>query len=307
MILRGLTTATPTWNGSSRAVRYLDASATRAALPMADAIRAMSDAFTRDREIPQRQQLGASLFMPGRVGTTTGIKVVSTEPGSPSGIVVVFAANGTPLGFVDGPTLTALRTGAVAGLATDLLADPNATTLAMLGAGAMAPDQIAAVRAVRPIDEVLIWSRNYATATELADRLGATPASAANEAVTAADVITTATPARVPLFDHAALRENVHINAVGAFTPEMVEVPAQTVLDSYVVVDDFDSASHEAGDLIQAGRLPDIDLTELLENGPLHNAGRTLFKSVGIASQDIAAARIALENAERLGIGINLE
>jgi len=273
---------------------------------MHDAIRAMRDAFTPDREIPHRQQLGASLFMPGRVGSTSGIKVVSTEPGSPSGIVVVFAQDGAPLGFVDGPTLTALRTGAVAGLATDLLSDPSASTLAMLGAGAMAPDQISAIRAVRPIDTLLIWSRNFTTATALAERMGGTPVRSANDAVAAANVITTATPAHAPLFDHAALPESVHINAVGAFTPEMAEIPTQTVKDAYVVVDDYDAASHEAGDLIQAGRVPDIDLTGLLELDSPARSGRTLFKSVGIASQDIAAARLALANAERLGIGVEL-
>ena len=296
----------PTWKSSTKPVRYLDAPATRSALSMQDAIDSMRDAFTRDRYIPQRQQLGASLFMPGRVGDTSGIKVVSTEPGSPSGIVVVFGQDGAPLGFVDGPTLTALRTGAVAGLATDLLAGPSVSTLAMLGAGAMAPDQIAAIRAVRPIDQVLIWSRNFTTAATLADTVGATPIRAANDAVAAADVITTATPAHAPLFDHAALPHNVHINAVGAFAPEMVEIPPQTVTDSYVVVDDYDAALHEAGDLIQAGRLPDMDLTDLLELGVPDHSGLTLFKSVGIASQDIAAARVALENAERNGMGVEL-
>ena len=273
---------------------------------MQDAIRAMRDAFTADREVPQRQQLGSSLFMPGRVGITSGIKVVSTEPGRPSGIVVVFAHDGTPLGFVDGPTLTALRTGAVAGLATDLLADPSASRLAMLGSGAMAPDQIAAVREVRPIDEVLVWSRDFTTAATLAESMGATPVRSANDAVAAAHVITTATPARIPLFDHAALPQSVHINAVGAFSPEMVEIPSRTVRGAYVVVDDYDAASHEAGDLLQAGRVPDIDLTALLEIGRPIRSGHTLFKSVGIASQDIAAARLALENAERLNLGVNL-
>lgn len=287
-------------------MRYLDAAATRSALSMGSAIGAMRDAFVRDRETPQRQQLGVSLFMPGRVGNITGIKVVSTVPGDPSGIVLVFGQDGSPLGLVDGPTLTALRTGAVSGLATDLLADPHASTLAMLGAGAMAPDQIAAIRTVRPIEEVLIWSRNLATASALADALGGTPVPVANDAVASADVITTATPARAPLFDHAMLAERVHINAVGAFSPEMAEIPPRTVTESYVVVDDYDAASHEAGDLLQAGRHPDTDLTQLLEHGVPEHSGRTLFKSVGIASQDVAAARTALENAERLGLGVKL-
>jgi ornithine cyclodeaminase len=266
----------------------------------------MRDAFSEDREVPQRQQLGSSLFMPGRVGSISGIKVVSTEPGNPSGIVVLFAQDGAPLGFVDGPTLTALRTGAVSGLATDLLADPSASTLAMLGSGAMATDQIAAIREVRPIDEVLIWSRSFASAVALAERVGAIPVREANDAVAAADVITTATPALVPLFDHAALPQNVHINAVGAYSPSMVEIPAKTVVGAYVVVDDYEAASHEAGDLLQAGRTPDVDLTTLLEMEGLTHSGHTLFKSVGIASQDIAAARLALENAEQFGIGVEL-
>jgi ornithine cyclodeaminase/alanine dehydrogenase-like protein (mu-crystallin family) len=287
-------------------MRYLDAQATRSAISMQDAIGAMRDAFTADREVSQRQQLGSSLFMSGRVGTTSGIKVVSTEPGNPLGIVVVFSQDGTPLGFVDGPTLTAIRTGAVAGLATDLLADPSASTLAILGSGAMAPDQIAAIAEVRPIDNVLVWSRNFATAATLADRLGATPVRTANDAVAVADVITTATPALTPLFDHTALPDSVHINALGAFTPEMAEIPKETVTDAYVVVDDYEAASHEAGDLLQAGRVPDTDLTTLLEIGRQTHAGHTLFKSVGIASQDIAAARVALENAERLGLGVEL-
>lgn len=287
-------------------MRYLNAAATRKALSMHDAVDAMRDAFMRDRDTPHRQQLGGSLFMPGRVGDVTGIKVVSTEPGSPSGIAVVFAQDGSPLGFVDGPTLTGLRTGAVSGLATDLLADAHASTLAMLGAGAMAPDQIEAIRTVRPIDEVLIWSRDFATAASLADALGATPVRMTNDAVAAADVIATATPAHIPLFDHASLAERVHINAVGAFTPEMAEIPAETVRDSYVVVDDYHAASQEAGDLLQAGRTPDSDLTELLETGAPEHSGRTLFKSVGIASQDIAAARVALANAERQDIGLEL-
>jgi ornithine cyclodeaminase/alanine dehydrogenase-like protein (mu-crystallin family) len=287
-------------------MRYLDATATRSALSMEDAIDAMHAAFVEDREIPQRQQLGTSMFMPGRVGNTSGIKVVSTVPGSPSGIVVVFTDDGTPLGFVDGPILTAIRTGAVAGLATEILADPQASTLAMLGAGAMAPDQIAAIRAVRPIDTVLIWSRNFTTAVALSEKVGATPVRSANDAISAADVISTATPARVPLFHHSALPEGVHINAVGAYTPEMAEIPRQTVTDAYVVVDDYEAALHEAGDLIQAGRVPDIDLTELLELEVPARSGRTLFKSVGLASQDIAAARLALENAERLGLGVKL-
>ena len=128
----------------------LSAEQTRAALPTLVAIEAMRAAFGDDREVPVRHVLGGSAFMSGRVGDITGVKVVSVVPGNPAGLVAVFAADGSPIGIVDGPTVTAIRTGAASGLATDLLASPSASTLAMLGAGAMAFDQVVAVRAVRP-------------------------------------------------------------------------------------------------------------------------------------------------------------
>lgn len=287
-------------------MRYLDAQATRTCLPMADAISAMRQAFVRDRQIPQRQLLGSSMFMPGRVGAVSGIKVVSITPGNPVGIVVVFDEVGSPVGFVDGPTLTAVRTGAVAGLATDLLAPPDASTLAMLGSGAMASDQIAAVRAVRPIDTVVVWSRDITKAEHVAGRAGGVATDDVASAVGEADIVSTATPSSEPLFSSSMLREKVHINAVGAFTPTMAEIPADFVREAFVVVDDYVAAAAEAGDLLQADRRPDIDLTDLLESNPPVHRPRTFFKSVGIASQDIAAAAQALSTAERLGLGISM-
>ena len=134
---------------------YLDAAATRAALSMAAAIDSMEVAFGDDREVPLRTLLGGSLFMPGRAGPDSGVKVVSVVPGNPVGIVAVFGADGSPVGLVDGPALTAIRTGAGAGLATRLFSRSEARVLAMLGAGAMAFDQIEAVRTVRAIERVL--------------------------------------------------------------------------------------------------------------------------------------------------------
>jgi ornithine cyclodeaminase len=284
-------------------MRYLDAAAVRAALSMDAAIGAMRAAFGPDRETPQRVLVGASLFMPGRVGAESGIKVVSTVPGNPAGIVVVFGGDGAPLGLVDGPTLTAIRTGAGCGLATDLLAPAEASTMAMLGAGAMAADQVAAVRAVRPIDRVLVWSRTTANAEELAERIGGQAVADAHEAVAAADVITTATPARSPLFSAGSVRPGVHVNAVGAYTPEMVELPAELLQRSFVVVDEREAAAVEAGDLLQAGVEPDADMTELLAGLRAPLGATTVFKSVGISSQDVAAAVAALTAAEAEGLG----
>ena len=273
------------------------------------AIEAMKVGLGDDREVPLRTLLGGSMFMPGRAGAETGIKVVSIVPGNPAGIVAVFDADGSAIGIVDGPTLTSIRTGAAAGLATSLLSRPDAKVMAMLGAGAMAADQVAAVAAVRGLEEIRVWSRRPERARELAKRLAevglpATPYSKADEAVHGADVISSATPAKTPLFGDDAVGAGTHINAVGAFTPEMCEIPAQTVNRSYPVVDDLEAAAAEAGDLIQAGREPVATIADVLAGRhPQIGEDVTLFKSVGIASQDIAAGAAALASAQAMGIG----
>jgi alanine dehydrogenase len=287
---------------------YLGAEATRAALPMAAAIEAMEIAFGDDREVPLRSLLGGSLFMPGRAGGDSGVKVVSVVPGNPVGIVAVFGADGSPIGFVDGPVLTAIRTGAGAGLATRLLSRTDCRVLAMLGAGAMAFDQIEAVRAVRPIERTMIWSRDFERAAALAHRVGGEAVADPDKAVAAADIVSTATPSLVPLFNDDAVKAGTHINAVGAYTPEMCEIPAETVRRAYVVVDDVDAAEAEAGDLIQADRPPVCTVGDLLAGRhPQIGEDVTMFKSVGIASQDVAAAIVALRRAEELGLGQKLE
>ncbi len=283
---------------------HLDAQQTRACLPMADAIEAMEHAFSSDTEMPPRSLVGKSLIMPGRVGEVMAVKVVSTSPGNPSGLVAVFGPDGVPLGIVDGPTLTAIRTGAVCGLVTRLVAAKTASCLAMLGAGAMAFDQIEAIRAVRPIRRILVWSRSKDRAADFAARVGGESVVDPDEAVGQADVISCATPSHSPLFDDSSVRPGSHVNAVGAFTPAMVELPPGLVRRSYVVVDDFDAAAAEAGDLIQAGSEPSTTLFHLLAgNHPSIDAEVTIFKSVGIAIQDVAAAQRALENAAIAGIG----
>ncbi len=286
-------------------MRYLNAEAVRAALPMSDAIDAMKQAFGDDVEFPQRVMLGHSLFMPGRVGSVSGIKVVSTVPGNPVGTVVVFDKTGAPMGLVDGPTLTAIRTGAGAGLATRMLAPEGASILAMLGAGAMAFDQIEAVQAVRDLAEIRVWSRNLDRATKLAARFPqARPIADVVEAVSGAHIISTATPAREPRFPAVAADAVAHINAVGAYTPDMAEIPPELVRRCFRVVDDITAAAEEAGDLLQAGVEPDATMADLLVGRRQPPPGSTMFKSVGIASQDIAAAVTALKNAASMGIGV---
>lgn len=274
---------------------------------MSDAIEATERAFTGVAEAPLRSLVGGSLVMPGRLDDTIAVKVVSIVPGNPAGLVVVFGGDGSPMGIVDGPTLTAIRTGAVSGLATDRLARAEGGALAMLGAGAMAFDQIEAVRAVRLVTDIRVWSRNLENAERLAGRVGGSAFANADEAVDGADVISCATPATSPLFSDVAVRAGAHVNAVGAFTPEMVEIPPELMERAYVVVEDVDAAAAEAGDLIQAGREPTTTLREVVAGThPQVGEDVTVFKSVGIAALDVAAAERALANAERDGLGISL-
>ena len=245
--------------------------------------------------------------MPGRVGDVMAVKVVSTVPGNPAGMVAVFDGDGSPLGIVDGPTLTAIRTGAGCGLATKLLADEGVATLAMLGSGAMAFDQVEAVREVRSIERVLVWSRSPEHARRLADRVEGEVVADPDVAVSQADVVSCATPATEPLFDSESVREGTHVNAIGAFKPEMVEIPAGVLDRAYVVVDDYEAAAAEAGDLIQADRTANASLFEMMSGThPQIGEDVTVFKSVGIAAQDVTAAHRALANAERQGIGIEV-
>lgn len=270
---------------------------------MQDAIAAMERAFGPDTEVPQRQLVGNSFIMAARVREHVGVKVVSTVPGNPAGVVAVFDGGGAPVGFVDGPTITTIRTGAAAGLATDLLAAKDASTLAMIGAGTLARDQIAAIREVRDITDVTVWSRDPENAEKLADEVGGSVSGSPTEAVRNADIVTTATPSQTALFEASALQPRVHVNAIGAFTPTMVEIPHDFVRNAFVVVEDLQAAANEAGDLIQAGRTPDATLSEVLGSTVTRKHQSSLFKSVGVATMDVAAAVQALENAERLGLG----
>lgn len=275
---------------------------------MVDAIEAMEHAFTGNSETPLRSAVGGSLVMPGRLDNHMAVKVISTVPGNPAGLVVMFGSDGSPLGIVDGPTLTAIRTGAVSGLATRLLAPERVRTLAMLGSGAMAFDQVEAVRAVRPIEHVLVWSRSSKNAEALADIVGGEAVDDPNLAVASADIVSCATPATAPLFDESSVKSGTHVNAVGAFTPEMIEIPSDLVDRAYVVVDDVEAAEAEAGDLIQAGRDANATLTEVLRGThPQIGEDVTVFKSVGVAAQDVASAQRAIENASRKGIGTKLD
>jgi ornithine cyclodeaminase len=223
-------------------------------------------------------------------------------------VVVWFdAATGTPLALLDGPTVTAMRTGAASGVATRLLARPDADVLGVIGAGGQAEWQVRAVLAARPIRRLLVHARSpearEAFAARMAEATGveAVAAGSTEELVRAADVICCATTSSEPVFDASWLRPGTHVNGIGAFQLGMVELPPELFARaSLVAVDSRAAAMAEAGDVVAAterGLLTEAELVEIGSIGREWVASRdpdaiTAFKSVGLAIQDVAAAEL---------------
>ena len=303
-------------------------------VPMEDAIDAMATAFgqlsARRAEMPVRVALasggGVSLFMPARLqdAGARGVKVASLFPGnrerglpSINGVVLVLDDDtGLPKAVMEAGELTAIRTAAAAGLATRLLSRPESRVLAIFGAGAQAPRQIEAARAVRPIEEVRIVSRGGVSARRLAASLEGVEALAVAdpaEALEGADVIVAVTPSRTPVFDGARLPAGTHVSGSGSFRPDAQEIGPEVVKRARVVVEHRESALEEAGDIvvpIRDGTVPqdviDAELGEIVAGrAPEGSAGRelTFFKSVGTAVQDVAIGAEALRRAEAEGVG----
>jgi ornithine cyclodeaminase/alanine dehydrogenase-like protein (mu-crystallin family) len=241
-------------------------------------------------------------------------------------VAVVDAETGCPAAVMDGTYLTALRTGAASGAATDLLARMDARVAAVFGAGVQGRTQLEAVCQVRDIEKAWVYDVNREAAEKYAEEMRGrggripgdiTVASSPTEAVREADVICTATTATSPVFADADLKAGVHINAIGAFTPEMQEVPEQTIKRARLVVDSREACWAEAGDLIiprHKGLISEDDIyAELGEIAAGTKRDResdeeiTFFKSVGNAVQDVSVARKVLEEAGRLGLGLEVE
>ncbi|UMP04789.1 ornithine cyclodeaminase family protein [Amycolatopsis sp. EV170708-02-1] len=202
----------------------------------------------------------------------------------------------------DATEVTRIRTGAVTGIATDLLAPPEAKTCTLIGAGAQAADQVRAVHAVRPLTELRIVSRGLERAEALGKSLGAeldltaVVLTDADEAVRDVDIVCCATTSTKPLFSLESLAGHAHVNAVGAFRPTMRELPDELLAAATVVIDEREAILEESGEIIHAlaaGTITEDDLTELgtaLAEGVTKRRGRTVFKSVGVAIQDWAIA-----------------
>ena len=328
-------------------MRVLGPSDIARALPMAKAVDAMRVAFAAHAQgkvlAPARSVLrtggefGATLVMPAALESgdapLLAVKVVSVFPGNrrrglPSihgTVLAVDSSTGVPKALLDGASMTAIRTAAACGLATDLLARPDSRILAVFGSGVHARTQIEAMRTVREIEEIRIFNPNTASAAAMVEELSTSApetvafyvATSPAEALDDADIACAATTSRVTIFEDADVPDGLHINAIGSFKPEDREIPGYTVARARVVVDDRESAMEEAGDLL-------IPMGErLLDQSHIHCAlgdlvlgrceGRsaasevTFFKSVGLSVQDVVAAQAILVRAEALGLGARID
>ncbi len=327
-------------------LRILSAADVRRAVTMAEAIGAVREAYIQlsagqavvplRTPVPVEKRDGVTLFMPAYLASSDAMaaKIVSVFPGNlekglpliHAVVIVVDAETGRPLALMDGTYLTALRTGAASGVATDLLARPDARVAAIFGAGAQARTQLEAVCTVRNIERAWVYDLSpdaaAAYAREMKGRGAPIPADvrvadSPAQAVSQADVICTATTSSTPVFSDADLKPGVHINGIGAYTPEMQEIPAETVARAQVVVDSRAASLAEAGDLIiplREGRITQDDIHgELGEVAAGNVPGRgsakdvTFFKSVGVAVQDVAVASLILRRAAELGLGLNVD
>lgn len=321
----------------------LTADDVRKALPMREAIDAVKRAYAAVSdgrvEMPLRARVpvtphdALSLFMPAYVGGDAGealaVKVVSLFPQNPSrdlayiqaAVLVLEADTGRALALLEGSSLTAIRTGAASGAAADLLARQDSRVAAVFGAGAQGRTQLEAACTVRHIEQAWVYDsdakRSGLLVAEMAGQ-GPIPrdlrsASTPQEALAGADVVCTATTSLTPVFADRDLKPGVHISAVGSYTPDMQEIPPETVKRALVVVDARSAALVESGDLIkplQSGLFGEdhihAELGEIIlgrKPGRQSAEQTTYFKSVGIAAQDVLAAQVAVGNALRLGLG----
>jgi ornithine cyclodeaminase/alanine dehydrogenase-like protein (mu-crystallin family) len=302
-------------------VELLDGPELRRRLPIGAAIDALGRAFRAEDPggAPLRSHVqtpaGTLLLMPAAGAGGVGVKLVTLTPGNPGrdlpliGAVYVLFDGGTqqPRAVIDGAALTALRTAAVSGLATRYLARPDARRLVLFGAGVQATSHLEAMRAERPVERVTIVSRSGGRAEALRDRASALGLEATvgdPGAVRDADLVCTCTTAEAPVFAGADLPEGVHVNAVGAYRPDARELDTEAIVGATVVVEERTAALAEAGELVIALREGAIDAThvradlhELVTGAPVRTGprDRTVFKSVGLAFEDLAVAAAALE------------
>ena len=296
---------------------------------MNEAIVTMKTAFVqlskREANIPVRLSTdipgknATSLVMPAYLLDSPyyTVKVVSVNYSNPqkglpllhSSVQVFDASKGNIVATLDGESITAIRTGAVSGLATGILAKKDAKVGAIFGTGVQAKSQVEAILFVKNLEKILVFSRTKESAelfcNLIYDTFGIKASIGNEDSLKEADVICTATPSKKPLFDHSDLNLGVHINAIGSFKPHMQEIGIETVINSKVIVDNREACEVEAGDLIIPveekkwsfnlvhGELGQVILGEV--SGRDSDDEITLFKSVGNAIQDLALANLIMK------------
>ncbi len=324
-------------------MRIITQSQVERLLPVDACVDVMRDAMMatsrRDVTLPIRQFMpvpkapGKLALMPGTLGDPAcfGIKLVCKydrphgDPlGTHVGMVMLFdSEKGIPLAMIEGSSLTAIRTSAASALATDILAREDSTRLAIIGNGEQAMRHVHAMRAVRNIDHITVWGRDADRAGEFAkavvDKTDITTeaADSATAAVAEADIICTTTSAKQPILSGADLKAGQHINLVGSAIPTTAEVDDEAVLKSRFYVDYRDAAMAAAGELLGAiergivteshivGEIGDV----IDGNAPARGSDDeiTCYKSLGVSSQDLAAAHAAWAKAEAENGGMTVD
>jgi alanine dehydrogenase len=301
---------------------FLTESEVRELLPITKAIELMEGLFHRlaageSLNHPRRRLIlrtGSVLhYMAGADGAYFGTKVYSSHPqhGAHFLFLLYRAADAKPLAIVEANYLGQIRTGAASGYATRLLAREDASTLGVIGSGFQAQTQIAAMRAVRPIRQVRVWSRSEEKRRTFAREYDAIASPTAEEAVRGADIVVTATNSREPVIADAWIAPGAHVNAMGSNQSQRRELPSELILRAdLTAVDSLDQARMESGDLLLAldpdkwG--PNIVELKDVKARPSPTA-ITIFKSNGIAAEDVATAGYIYERALAEGRGKEID
>jgi len=314
---------------------------------MDQTIAAMKDAFAslsngtavvplRTR-LPISQHDALSLFMPAYMRSDSGealaVKVVSLFPKNPArglayiqaAVLVLESDTGRALALLEGSTLTAIRTGAGSGAAIDLLARRDSRIVAIFGTGPQGRTELEAACSTRNIETAFIYNPTLEKAKAFAEQMAGYDsiprdirvAKTPKEAIENADIICTATSSIKPVFEDKDVKSGTHLSAIGGYTPEMQELPVETVARARIFVDSRATVMDEAGDIVQAIRAGVIDesniyaeLGEIVlgtKEGRRSDDEITFFKSVGNAVQDAAAAQLALKNARAMRLGVEVE
>ena len=251
-------------------------------------------------------QAGLLGVMSAVYGDVMGTKLVRVFPANADrglhthlATILLFRADtGEELAVMDGRVITAWRTAVVSALATDALATERVRTLAILGSGVQARTHFAVLQRVRTFEEVRVWSRTSQHAARFAAEIGAKHTSGAEEAVRGADVVVTVSNASEPILRGAWLKQEVHVNAVGAVGMDKRELDDDALRGGAVVVESRQAALTESAEVVNSGRQIYAELGEVLSGKVKKPEGaRTVFKSLGIAVEDVAAARVVYERA----------